>query len=264
MRSPFQKYSLNCTSMENSQVDIKPEDKLKALKSSRARKLSTLTRTRRRAFIIIEAKGSRTQLGEILKELDGALDAIQEVHDQYVALLTSQDELKASDNYFKDVEKQHAEAVERISEHLEARKDEAPSLASGRSSLTSKSRTSGVPDVTKARDAEIQRRLKKAQLKRTQEQLQLEAQEQDLARRRKLLEATDAHELARLEESLQRAAIDDLQWERRDDFPEGPESQEKSGSQQEKEKSDSKNLRSSVRQQRPNSTVQGSAGASQK
>ena len=208
--------------MDPNQQEMKPEEKLKALKSSRARKLGTLTRTRRRAFIIIEAKGSRTQLGEILKELDVALDAVQEVHDQYTALLTSDEETTAAESYIEDVEKQHAEAVERIKEHLEARKDEAPSVVSERPHITAKSATSVSPDEAKAREAEIQRRLKEVEVKKTQERLELEAQEQELARRRKLLEATDAHEMAKLEEDLQKAALDDLQWERKDDFAENP------------------------------------------
>ena len=217
--------------MDPEQLEMKSEAQLKSLKNSRARKLSTLTRTRRRSFIIIEAKGSRTQLGELLKDLDVALDAVQEVHDQYAALLSTAEEVEAAELYIKDVERQHLEAVERIREHLEARKDEAPSTASSKSAISRKSGSSVSPEETKAREAEIQRRLRGLELKRTQERLQLEAQEQDLARRRKLMEATDAHEMAKLEASLQRAALDDLQWERRDDFVEGPFSEEKTAPQ---------------------------------
>ena len=223
--------------MDGNKVEMKIEDKLKAFKTSRARKLSTLTRTRRRAFIIIEAKGSRTQLGEILKELDVALDAIQEVHDQYAALLTREEELKAAESYIAEVERQHTEAVERVGEHLEARKDEAPSVVSARSNVTANSRSSASSELAKARDAEIQERLKEVELTKTQQRLELEAQEQEIARKRKMLEATDAHEMAKLEASLQKAALDDLQWERRDDFTENLCSEEKAGPLKKKEDS---------------------------
>ena len=201
---------------------MKPEEQLKALKNSRARKLGTLTRARRRAFIIIEAKGSRTQLGEILKELDVTLDAVQEVHDKYVDLLTEEDEIKGAETYIEEVEKQHSDAVERIREHLEARKDEAPSVVSGASNITGKSRSSASSEATQAREAEIKERLKQEEMKRTKQRLEIEAQEQELGRRRKLLEAADALEMAKLEAKLKRAALDDLQWERRDDFDEIP------------------------------------------
>ena len=212
---------------------------MKTLKNSRARKLSTLTRTRRRAFIIIEAKGSRTQLGEILKELDVALDAVQEVHDEYATLLTTEEEVKAAETYIKDAQTQHSEAVERIREHLEARKDEVPSIVSGKSKhsgVSKKSRCSASPEETKARSAEIQKRLKELELKKTQERLELEAQEQEMARKRKLLEVTNAHEMAKLEASLQKAALDDLQWERLDDFAESLCPEEITGSLKKVEK----------------------------
>ena len=69
--------------MDSAKTEMKIEEKLKVLKNSRARALSKLTRTRNRAFIIIGSRGSRTQLVEVLKELDVSLDAVQEVHDQY-------------------------------------------------------------------------------------------------------------------------------------------------------------------------------------
>ncbi|XP_043241191.1 uncharacterized protein LOC122391399 [Amphibalanus amphitrite] len=59
---------------------------VKSLKGARAKKLGNLTRIRRRAFIIIDAKGSRTQLSELLKDLDQALEAIQEVNEQQVRI----------------------------------------------------------------------------------------------------------------------------------------------------------------------------------
>ena len=207
------------------------DDKLKALKSSRARKLSTLTRTRRRAFITIEGKGSRTQLIGVLKDLDLALDAVQEVHDQYAALLTADEDVKAAESYIRDVEKQHSEAVDRIQEHLEARKGEAPSIGSGASNVTGKSKASATSKVMKAREVEIQEHLKEVELKKTQQRLELEAQEQELARKRKLLEASDARDMAKLEASLQKAALDDLQWDRRNDFDENMLSEGKTSTQ---------------------------------
>ena len=84
-------------------------------------------------------------------------------------------------------------------------------------------------DVARAREAEIQERLKKVELAQIQKRLQLEQQEQELKRKRILQEAADAHQRAEMEASLQKAALDDLEWERRNDFndhPDAPEDKE--------------------------------------
>ena len=204
------------------------EQKPKELKKARARKLGTLTRTRRRAFIIIESKGSRTELTKVLKELDLALEAVQEAHDHCTTYMSEEEDISNAQKYIEDVDKQYSEAVERIRTHLEARKDEAPSVVSaiGRPASSGVSERS---DVARAREAEIQERLKKVELAQIQKRLQLEQQEQELKRKRILQEAADAHQRAEMEASIQKAALDDLQWERRNDFndhPDAPEDKE--------------------------------------
>ena len=44
--------------------------------------LSNLTRVRRRALVVIENRGSRTQLVDMLKELDAALESLEEVNEE--------------------------------------------------------------------------------------------------------------------------------------------------------------------------------------
>ncbi|XP_043225032.1 uncharacterized protein LOC122383037 isoform X1 [Amphibalanus amphitrite] len=195
------------------------DKQLKTLKQTRARKLGTLTRTRRRAFILIEAKGSRTELTKILKELDLTFEAVQEAHDSFVDQLTQEEDVKTAVKYIEDVEKQYSDAVERISEHLEARKDEAPSVASAVGQVAANSAVSERSEVAKAREAEIQERIKEMEFSQMKKQLEIEQQEQELKRKRMLQEAADARSRAALEASLQKAALDDLQWERRNDFP---------------------------------------------
>ena len=75
------------------------EDKLKVLKKVRARKLGTQTRIRRRAFIILEAKGSHTeQLTRVLKELDLTLEAMQEAHN-CTSHLKEEEDIRLANNY---------------------------------------------------------------------------------------------------------------------------------------------------------------------
>ena len=207
---------------------IMEADKLKILKQTRARKLGTLTRTRRRAFILIEAKGSRTELARVLRELDVLFEAVQEAHDNVVAQLAEEEDIDTAQKYIYDVEKQYSDAVERIREHLEARKDEASSVAT-RDSRLSGSRGSERSELTKVREAEIQERVKKMELSQMQQRLQIEQQEQELKRKRLLQEASDAHQRATLEASLQKAALDDLQWDRRNDFRDMPGAAEQDG-----------------------------------
>ena len=52
------------------------------LKRKRGRMLSNLTRVRRRALVVIENRGSRTQLVDMLKELDAALESLEEVNEE--------------------------------------------------------------------------------------------------------------------------------------------------------------------------------------
>ena len=66
------------------------------LKQHRARLLGNLTRIRRSAFVIIDTRGSRTQLTSLMLELDKALQAIENVTDEYVNILESRSRQTAS------------------------------------------------------------------------------------------------------------------------------------------------------------------------
>ncbi|XP_043246401.1 uncharacterized protein LOC122393959 [Amphibalanus amphitrite] len=192
---------------------------VKSLKGARAKKLGNLTRIRRRAFIIIDAKGSRTQLSELLKDLDQALEAIQEVNEQYVSLLTEDVELESAAVYMKDVEKQYEDAVSRIEEHLISRKDEAPSVASGSHVSNSKS--------TASDRARIAAKVKRLEAEQLGQRLELQKQEQEIQRKLQLQAAEDARAAAELEAQLLCAAEtgDDLNRDRMDDFVGEPAAQ---------------------------------------
>ena len=192
---------------------------VKALKNARAKKLGNLTRIRRRAFIIIDAKGSRTQLSELLKDLDQALEAIQELNEEYASLLKEDVERESAEAYMKDVEKQYQDAVSRIEEHLVSRKDEAPSVASGSQVANSKS--------TASDRARIVAKVKRLEVEQLGQRLELQRQEQVLQSKRQLQEAEDAREAAELEAKLLCAAEDgdDLNKDRMDDFVGEPAAQ---------------------------------------
>ena len=54
---------------------------LAKLKQKRGRFLAALTRVRRRALVLIDSRGSRSQLVSIISELDQALQHLEEVTD---------------------------------------------------------------------------------------------------------------------------------------------------------------------------------------
>ena len=184
------------------------------LKQRRGRLLAALTRVRRRAFVLIETRGSRTQLGSILAELDGAIEAIQEITDEYVGTLESQDDQDQAKKYCEDAEDQHQEAVGRIEAYLQGRKDDPASVAAESQHPQSQSSSSSAA----SRKAEIDAKVKKLETAQLERRLEQEKREQELHRQRLLQEAKDAQAAAELQMQLTRAAENELNWERRNDF----------------------------------------------
>ena len=179
------------------------------LKQHRARLLGNLTRIRRSAFVIIDARGSRTQLTSLMLELDKALQAIENVTDEYVNILESEADKQQAVKYCEDAASQHREAVQRIELYLRERQDDPASVAT----VSQRSTNS-----TASRQAQINAQLKRLEAAQLERRLEQEQQEQELQRQRRLQEARDAQEAAELEARLTREAEDDLSWERRHDF----------------------------------------------
>ena len=184
------------------------------LKAKRTKILTKLTRTRRNAFVLIESVGSRTALASYLPDLDKVLEELQEVNEKFAACLATEEEKSEAAKCFSEAEAQYEQAVARINEHLISRKDEAPSVVSGAASGMSKA--SGQSTLSKA--AEITAKVKQLEAKLLEERLKQEKMEQEMQHNRKLQEAVDATRVAELEARLLKAAENDLDWERKDDF----------------------------------------------
>ena len=186
------------------------------LKRQRSVLLGNLTRVRRTAFVIIDGRGSRTQLTSLLIELDKALKAIENITEEYVKILETEEEKQQAIKYCEDAASQHQEAGSRIAQYLRERQDEPASVATG-SHISARSSASRQAEI----NAQV-KRLEAAQLARRLEQekqeQELQRQEQELQRQRRLQEARDAQDAAELQAQLARAAEDDLSWERRHDF----------------------------------------------
>ena len=181
------------------------------LKQKRGRQLGALTRLRRQAFVLIDSRGSRSRLTSIFNELDITLGKLQELNDEYCALVSEEQEKTEAAKYIENAETQHKEAVDRIEQYLQERKEEPPSVTS-----TGRSRTSAKSSAS--RQAEITAKVKKLETTQLERRLELEKKEQELKRERLLQEAKDAEAAAELEAHLIRAAEDELSWERKDDF----------------------------------------------
>ena len=151
-------------------------DQLKRLKNARARCLGTLTSTRRRALVVVNARGSRSELISILKELDTALDGVTGAHHDYLEVLVDGEQKEAADKTFAEAGAAHESTVDRISAYLEERKGDPASDAS-----VSAARHSGASTSSQAtREAEIQVRLKQLKLEQLNQQLSQEKAEEEL------------------------------------------------------------------------------------
>ena len=108
--------------MQNQEVTLKPAtmSALEAdLKAKRGRMLSKLTRVRRRAFVSISNRGSRTQIIEMMKELENALQSIEDVNEELKKAVSEESEkVQEAEYYMKAAEKQYEEACQRIQEYV--------------------------------------------------------------------------------------------------------------------------------------------------
>ena len=64
------------------------------LKQRRGRQLGVLTRLRRQVFVLIETRSSRTKLIETIPELDSALARLEELNDEYMTQVPTEEEKK--------------------------------------------------------------------------------------------------------------------------------------------------------------------------
>ena len=156
--------------------------------------MGTLTRARRKAFVIIDNRGSRTQLTAIITELDDALGKLQEVNDELMSTLTTEEEHEHAKKYLDDAEAQHQDAINRIEQHLAERKGEPPSVASAISRDSARSAAS--------REAEINLKVKQLETAQLERRLSQEKEMQEMERRQKLQEAQDAQAAAKLRAEL--------------------------------------------------------------
>ena len=160
-------------------------------------------------------------------ELDKALQAIENVTDEYVNILDSEADKQQAVKYCEDAASQHREAVQRIELYLRERQDVPASVAtvSQRSTNSTASRQAQInAQLKRLEAAQLERRLEQEKQEQEEERQELQRQEkarasrQELQRQRRLQEARDAQNVAELEARLTREAEDDLSWERRHDF----------------------------------------------
>ncbi|XP_043220101.1 uncharacterized protein LOC122380753 [Amphibalanus amphitrite] len=188
---------------------------MSALKNERAMKKGALTRTRRRAFVLIDTRGSKRELHAVLKELDNALQDVLEKNMEYKMSSEDDDHQKKCDEYEQEATEEHRIAQERVASHLQERAGETPSATTDRSSAASKAR---VQHTT--RMAEVEDKVRELELQQLQRRLEREEEEQKMQRARQLQEKQDALQAARLKTELTKAAESELTWDRKEDFNE--------------------------------------------
>ena len=183
------------------------------LKNVRALKKGNLTRTRRRAFVLVDTVGSKRELRSILKELDVALQEVLEANLKYSDAVQDEDERKKCEEYGNEVSEEHQISQERVEAHLKERAGEPPSEVTAKSSSASRASARHA-----SRMAQVDDKVKELELKQLQHRLEKEEEEQRLHRERQLEEKQDASKAAKLKVELTKAAETELSWDRRDDF----------------------------------------------
>ena len=183
------------------------------LKNLRARRLGTLTNLRRRALVMVNAKGSRTKLTGLLKELDAAADCVTAAHHEYVEVIAQEEQKLTADKTYSEAIQAYEDTITKIGQHLQERKDERLSVVS-----ETRSGASAASAESLTREAEIQLKLKQLKLERLNQQLSEEKEEEELKQKHKRQAAEAEVEAARVEVTLRKAAESGLSWERKDDF----------------------------------------------
>ena len=191
-------------------MDQLPEDS-RTLKRIRANKKSCLTRICNRAENLITIRGSRTILQQLLADIDHALDAVVESNEAYLAVVGDGDESVKAVEYASEAEAQRNSVIQRITAHLQARSDEAPSEASVVSSHRSTASAARLPEAL------IEARLRALKLRQTERRLQRE-KEFDL----KIRTAREEAEMVELEVKLREedAELDGVNLDHTDNFEE--------------------------------------------
>ena len=199
------------------------------LKRVRGQKLAGLTRVRRRALVLIDTSGSKTQLTALMKELDDSLQEVVQANAEYMTKI-EQDETEVANavKYEEDAEAECTKVQEKIHAHLKSREGEPGSVTSRVSGQSKHSKASS------ARDAEIDARvleLEEAQLRARQEK---EREKEELQRQLLLQEKRDELQAAQLKAELTKAAESELTWERKDDFKDEKQAQDERQTQQDR------------------------------
>ena len=170
-----------------------------------------------------------TQLNKVLNDIGELFEDIVSLTDEIADQSQAPEEETAS-NGISHLEEQYRKISEKIKQSLELRGRDAQSGLSSRVRLRAPSPNSDASRASVAsREAEIRARLRQAELQQLERRLEEESQrerrqaealrqQREMERSARLAEARDVAELANVEAELQKAAENDLAWNRVDDF----------------------------------------------
>ena len=181
-------------------------------KEKRKYALGKLTRVRRRAQILVDAKCSKAELLRVMSELDDAFSNLQVTSDQYIETLGDMEAVKKANDYVAEAECHYHHIMDQIEKALVEKKDDAESVASGSQCSSVKSH------ISDTKKSEITLKMKELELQQLKRRHERKRKEEDLRRANELEDAREAQAAAELEARLMVAAENDLQWDRRDDF----------------------------------------------
>ena len=181
-------------------------------KQKRGYALGKLTRVRRRAQLMINADGSKTELLGILSELDEAFSNLQLINDQYIDTLENTEAVKEAQSYIMEAETQFQEIISLIELQLRERKEEREMMAAV--SQCSSSRT----QMSESKRTELVLKMKELHIEQLKRRHEREKKEEELKRANELENARDSKKAAELEAKLTLAAESQFNWERRNDF----------------------------------------------
>ena len=182
------------------------------VKQKRKYALAKLTRVRRRALVMVNAKGSRRDVLKVLPELDEAFLNVEILSDKYIETLEDADGLEKAQRYKQEAERQYEETMIQVQQYLSEQKDEPESVAGG----SQCSKTSQLSSAS--RKAEVTLKMKEFELEQLKRRHERERQEEEMKRANQLEDAKEARAAAELEAKLTLAAESELTWERRHDF----------------------------------------------
>ena len=158
------------------------------MKKRRSSKKSLFTRACNRVETLISVNGSREDIEKAALQIDDLVAELEDINEELLETLTNEDERQAAQSYFTEIRESQPETKTKIKDYLMSRGDDSKSVANSRASRSTTVSTASAASRQARRQAEVAARVKRAAVRRLQEQLALEKEPERIEKEQRQLE----------------------------------------------------------------------------